>query len=334
MLSAYSNSSFTFESFDKNSNFEYFFALYGDAYAVNNESTLQLTRSVSSSAGRVMYKKPIKLVEGKPVNLISFSTQFSFSMSPDNGDGLAFIMVSDAFNASSFDNIPFGLSLRSKESNSELLVEFDTKRDTKYGDLNDNHVGINVGGLLSVEVKNASSANIVLNDGKRLSSWIDYEASSKRLEVRLSRFGDIKPTDPLLSYPIDLPKLWKDDKIFIGLSSSNGNSSQACFIHSWSFELRHVPQWMHSEPLDPQEFAKTEKPVVVHKRSACVLRVLAAMMFGTACGALGAFIVLYLWTIFGNRRPVVPEECCVESVDFEYKKFKVVVEKAVEDGKQ
>ncbi|KAF2288577.1 hypothetical protein GH714_008719 [Hevea brasiliensis] len=281
-----------------------------------------------------MYKKPIKLVEGKPVSLVSFSTYFSFLMSPDNGDGLAFVMVSDAFNASSFSNIPFGLSLRSEESDSELIVEFDTKRDAKYGDLNDNHVGINVGGLVSVEVKNASSANVVLNDGKRLSSWIDYEASSKRLEVRLSRFGDIKPIDPLLSFLIDLPKLWKDEKIFIGLSSSNGNSSQACFIYSWSFELRIVPQWMHSEPLDPQAFAKTVKPVVIHKRSACFLRVLAAMIFGTACGALGAFIVLYLWTIFGNRRLVVPAECSVHPVDFEYKKFKVVVEKAIEDGKQ
>ncbi|XP_021658142.2 L-type lectin-domain containing receptor kinase S.4 isoform X2 [Hevea brasiliensis] len=284
VLSAHPNSSFSFETFDKNSNFESVIALYGDANAVNNGSALQLTSSVSSSAGRVMYKKPIKLVE--------------------------------------------------EESDSELIVEFDTKRDAKYGDLNDNHVGINVGGLVSVEVKNASSANVVLNDGKRLSSWIDYEASSKRLEVRLSRFGDIKPIDPLLSFLIDLPKLWKDEKIFIGLSSSNGNSSQACFIYSWSFELRIGPQWMHSEPLDPQAFAKTVKPVVIHKRSACFLRVLAAMIFGTACGALGAFIVLYLWTIFGNRRLVVPAECSVHPVDFEYKKFKVVVEKAIEDGKQ
>ncbi|KAF2288580.1 hypothetical protein GH714_008769 [Hevea brasiliensis] len=290
VLSAHPNSSFSFESFDKNSNFESVIALYGDANAVNNGSALQLTSSVSSSAGRVMYKKPIKLVEGKPVSLVSFSTYFSFLMSPDNGDGLAFVMVSDAFNASSFSNIPFGLSSRSEESDSELIVEFDTKRDAKYGDLNDNHVGINVGGLVSVEVKNASSANVVLNDGKRLSSWIDYEASSKRLE--------------------------------------------ACFIYSWSFELRIVPQWMHSEPLDPQAFAKTVKPVVIHKRSACFLRVLAAMIFGTACGALGAFIVLYLWTIFGNRRLVVPAECSVHPVDFEYKKFKVVVEKAIEDGKQ
>ncbi|KDP24510.1 hypothetical protein JCGZ_25074 [Jatropha curcas] len=339
MLSANPNSSFSFLSFEKNPSFESDIALYGDAAnAVNNGSVLQLTRSVSSSAGRVLYKKPIKLVEGNPVNLVSFSTYFSFLMSPDNGDGLAFVMLSDASNISAFEyNVPFGLSLRSEKSNSEIVaVEFDTRRDDNYGDVNGNHVGIDVGGFVSVKVKNASSANLVLNNGKRLNSWIDYEAGSKRLEVRLSQYGYTKPIDPLLSHPIDLSQLWNNEKVFIGLSSSNGNSSQECFIYSWSFELRHVPQWMHSEPLDPQAFAKKVKPVVIHKRNACVLRVLAAMIFGTACGALGAFIVLYLWTIFGNRRPVpvVPEECSMQPVDFQYKKFNVGLDKAVEDGKQ
>ncbi|XP_065851665.1 L-type lectin-domain containing receptor kinase S.4-like [Euphorbia lathyris] len=333
-------SSFSFQRFDKVSNF----ALYGDASAVSNGSALQLTNSVNSSSGRVMYKNPIKLARGNnenPVKLASFSTYLSFSMTPENGDGLAFVMVSGGFNVSAFDtNNPFGLSLRSEKSGSEIVaVEFDTKRDFKYDDLDGNHVGINVGGFESV---NASSANVILNNGSRLNAWIDYEASSMRLEVRLSQFGDLKPMDPLLSYQIDLSKLWKDENVYLGLSSSNGNSSnsshssQTCLIYSWSFLLRGFPHWMHSEPLDPETFGKNAKPVVViHKRSTCVLRVLAAMIFGTACGALGAFMVLYLWTIFGDRRPVVPEVCSsVHPVDFEYKKVKVVVEKAVEDGKQ
>ncbi|EEF34513.1 L-type lectin-domain containing receptor kinase VIII.2 [Ricinus communis] len=336
LLSADQSSSFSFQSFHKDPNFDSNIALYGDASAVNNGSVLQLTRSVSSSAGHIMYKKPIKLVEGNPINLVSFSSYISFSMSSENGDGLAFVMVSGRFNVSALDSdSPFGFSLRLKRNNSEFIaVEFDTRKDAEYGDLNDNHVGVNVGGFVSAKVKNASSVNIVLNNGKRLSSWIDYEAGSRRLEVRLSKFGNIKPMDPLLSYPIDLSKLWKDEKFYIGLSSSNRNSSQACLIYSWSFEQRHVPQWMHSQPLDPQAFAKDVKPGVITKQGNCFLRVLATMIFGTACGALGAFSVLYLWTIFGNRRPVVPEECSVHPVEFEYKKVKVVVEKAVEDGKQ
>ncbi|WCJ28398.1 Concanavalin A-like lectin family protein [Euphorbia peplus] len=342
-------SSFSFQNFDKVSNFKPQFALYGDAnVGFNGSAAIRLTNSVSHSAGRVIYKNPIKLAQGNSdnntVKLASFSTYFSFSMSPErspeNGDGLAFVMVSGGFNVSGFDyENPFGISLRSDKSESEIVaVEFDTKRDLKYGDLNDNHVGINVGGFDSVKVINASFANVLLDSGRKLSAWIDYEASSKRLEVRLTRFGGLKPIDPLLSYQIDLSKLWMDENVYLGLSSSNRNSSQTCLIYSWSFLLRGVPRWMHSHPLDPETVGKNAKPVVVvHKRSTCVLRVLAAMVFGTACGALGAFMVLYLWTIFGNRRPVVPEECSsVHPVDFEYKKVKVVVEKslAVEDGKQ
>ncbi|KAJ6331580.1 hypothetical protein OIU76_010040 [Salix suchowensis] len=333
-LNAVSSYSFSFESFDKNPNFESNFALYGDAKVVGNGSSLQLTHSVSPSAGRVMYKQPIKLVEGNPRNLASFSTYFSFLMSPDSGDGLAFVMVPGGFNASVFDSNPFGLYLGPEKSSPKFVaVEFDTMRDARYGDLNDNHVGIDVGGFVSVKVRNVSSNNIVLNSGKRLHSWIDYEAGSKRLEVRLSHSGDIKPIDPLLSHPIELLKMWSDEKVFIGLSSSNRNSSQTCSLHSWNFNLRRVLHWMHSQPLDPQAFAKHEKPMVVQKKSDCILKVLAAMIFGTAFGALGAFMVLYLWTIFGSRRPVVPEECSVHPADFEYNKVKVVVDKAIEDGK-
>ncbi|KAJ6316185.1 hypothetical protein OIU78_019459 [Salix suchowensis] len=302
-INAGSSYSFSFESFDKNPNFRSNIALYGDAKVAGNGSSLQLTRSVSSSAGRVMYKQPIKLVEGISGNMVSFSTNFSFLMSRDDGDGLAFLLVPGGFNVRMFDNSPFGLNLGSERSGPKFVaVEFDTKRDAEYGDLNDNHVGIDVAG-------------------------------SKRLEVRLSQSGDMKPIDPLLSYPLDLSNMWNDERVLIGLSSSNGNSSQTCFLYSWSLKLRHVPQWMHSEPLDPRDFAKRAKPVLAQKKSGCILKMLAAMIFGSACGALGAFMVLYLWTIFGNRRPIVPEECSVHPGDFEFKKVKVVVDKAVQDGK-
>ena len=55
--------------------------LYGDAMVVNGGSSVQLTSSDPSSSGRLMYKKPIKLVEGNPPTFPSFSTIFSFSMS-------------------------------------------------------------------------------------------------------------------------------------------------------------------------------------------------------------------------------------------------------------
>ncbi len=48
------------------------------------------------------------------------------------------------------------------------------------------------------------------------------------------------------------------------------------------------------------------------------------------CGALFAFMVLFVWAIYVNRRTVFPIEGNVQPVAFRYEKFSVVVEK---DGK-
>ncbi|KAE8654277.1 Plastid transcriptionally active isoform 1 [Hibiscus syriacus] len=172
-----------------------------------------------------MYKKTIRFVEGKARNFASFSTYFSFSMSHENGNGLDFVMVPRTFDVNVMNNSSFGVSF------------------------NENHVGIDVGSLVSVKVRNLSSVNVVLNHGEKLHSWIDYEVTSKRLEIRLSQTSSTRPNDPLFLHSIDLSKLWNDEEVFVGLSSSNGNCSQTSFIHSWSFKLRPVPNWMHSQPL-------------------------------------------------------------------------------------
>ncbi|XP_059667901.1 L-type lectin-domain containing receptor kinase VIII.2-like [Cornus florida] len=331
-LSAYPNSSFSFKNFDKDSNFESQLALYGDAKIDNGGSSVQLTGSSSSSAGRLIYKKPIKLGEGNPKRMVSFSSYFSFSISPENGDGLAFVMFPIGFPLNVFDGSSFGLLVERKIR--VFTVEFDTSRDDKYGDLNSNHVGIDIGSLVSVKVANVSSINLVLNSGEKLQAWIDYEVGSKRLEVRLSKLGEIRPEKPLLWCPFDLSQIWREEEVIVGLSSSNANSSQKCIVLSWSFKLRQVPSWMHSQPLDPKAFSENTKALRVPKRSDCVQRVLGALIFGTGCGALGAFLVLLAWTTFGNRRPVVPEEFVMHPVECDYKKFKVVVDKPMEDGKK
>ncbi|KAJ8899956.1 hypothetical protein K2173_019661 [Erythroxylum novogranatense] len=330
LIIADTNLSFSFQSFGKDQNFESNIALYGDAKVVDNGSSVQLTHSVNSSGGRVMYRRPIQLVEGNPGKMVSLSTYFSFFMSQGIGDGLAFIMVPSAFNANAFGNGAFGVSLDTKKNYSKIVaVEFRTLKDTIRGDLYENQVGIHVDAFVSAKVRNVSSTKATFDNWTRLHSWIDYEASAKRLEVRMSQSGDIKPIDPLLWYPVDLSRMWNEEEVIVGLSSSNA----VCALYSWNFKLRSVPHWLHSQPLNPQTFAKNEKSVVAHKRSYCLLRVLAAMIFGTTCGALGAFILLYLCSIFGNRRPVVPEDCSVHLEDLGYKKVKVVVDKVVEDGK-
>ncbi|OIV98590.1 hypothetical protein TanjilG_23029 [Lupinus angustifolius] len=327
-------SSFSFTDFEKDPNFESSLALYGNAKVINGGSEVFLSSGYGSSgaSGKIMSRKPIKLVEGKSMELNSFSTYFDFSISLDDMNGLAFVMVPSGFEGKVFDNCSsFGL----RESEFKVIgVEFSASRDGKSEGYAYCSVSINVGNSVIDKISNGSSVNVSLS-GERLHAWIDYEASSRRFEVRLSQYGHSRPYDPLLWHTINLSNVWDAEEFFVGFSPVNGDSSQACSLYSWSFIVKHFPHWMHSEPLDPMVLAKKDTVIPAAKsRSDCVLRVLAAMIYGAGCGALTAFILLYVWTIFGNRRPVAPEEYVMQPVEFEYKKVNIVVDKSVKDAQE
>ncbi|XP_076954677.1 uncharacterized protein LOC143629238 [Bidens hawaiensis] len=70
-------------------------------------------------------------------------------------------------------------------------------------------------------VTNVSKTSNVLKGGVNLSSWIEYQPTSKRLEVRLSKVGDPKPVEPLVSVLVDLGEILKGEKVMLGRASSN-----------------------------------------------------------------------------------------------------------------
>lgn len=320
-LSAKPISAFSFQDFQKTS-LDSEIALYGDARISNDGSSVTLTPPLASSFGLLAYNRGFRLLEAT-----SFSTDFSFSISPDNGDGLALVVLPNGF-ASKLDSSVFGLSRKILF----LGVEFDTSMDENVGDPNGNHVGIDVGSLVSASVRNLSSANLLLNSGVKLRSWIDYNANSKRLKVWLGKLESSRPNDPILSYPIDLSKMWKGEEVFVGISASSGNSSQTSSVYSWSFRLRSVPNWLHSQPVDPRR--ERGEPLRMQKSSVCPLTVLAGVIFSTGCLALMAFVFLFVWAIFVARHTTVAAAATEEEypkfpVDFRYQKIDVVDTKDV-----
>lgn len=288
-LTAASNSSFYFKNFTHTPSLDSILTLSGDATVSTDGSSLQLTAPLPSSAGRVIYNNAVKFYSGNPRKLVSFSTYLSFSISSDSGNGLAFIVFSD-------DKLKF------------VSVEFDTSVDNnnndndKDNDVNGNHIGIDL-------------LKLGLNNGTRLQVWIDYESMSRRLEVRLSKFGENRPLDPILFQHVDLPKIWPEKEgFFVGLSSVNRNSSQVCNVYSWSFKTRRAPDWMHSEPVDPSLLKQGGDKVKVDRKSDCVMRILSALILGIGLGALGSFVGMFLWTILSKRQPVLPEEYAMKPV--------------------
>ncbi|KAM0026476.1 putative non-specific serine/threonine protein kinase [Helianthus debilis subsp. tardiflorus] len=297
-LTATSNSSFSFNNFGQISTFDSVLALYGDAQVAPDSLSLQLTASLNSSVGRVIYENPIKFYEGNPKKLVSFSTYFSFSI--NSGSGLAFVVFSDGV-------------LNGGKFNKFLSVEFDALMDD----------------IVSLKVTNMSDVNLGLDSGSRLQVWIDYESNSRRLEVRLSKFGENRPVNPVRFEHIDLPKIYPGNEGFVvGLSSYNRNSSQVCNVYSWGFKTRRAPDWMHSEPLDPLSLKENGNEVKGHKKSDCVMRILSALILGIGLGALGTFVGMFVWTIFGKRQPISPEDYAVKPV------LVVVHDKASSNEKQ
>ncbi|KNA12093.1 hypothetical protein SOVF_129070 [Spinacia oleracea] len=330
-----SSASFGFKDFGKNSKFlGSEIGFYGDAKLNENGSFVGITQSRNYSAGRVMYRRPVKLMGRNGSRKFSFGTYFTFSLSSENGDGIVFVMLPNGFSSSGYNGKLFGLSneLIEKKDRAFFAVEIDTKIDSEFGDLDDNHVGVNVGSLVSIKVTNGSDLKLGLNSGKKLQCWIDYEASSKRIEVRMSELGKERAVSPLLSCPIDLSEMFKEEEVYLGLSSSNANSTQVCKLYSWSFKVREVPYWMHSHPLDPKTGGKDVEPVIVEQKSDCKIKVITALILGTACGALGAYTAMFIWSVLVSKKPVVPEELMVKPMMYDYDKVHVVaVDKS--DGK-
>ncbi|CAM8958288.1 unnamed protein product [Rhodiola kirilowii] len=288
-------------------------SLYGDATIVDGGSSIRLTNPSISSSGLVLYEKGLKF----DAVAVSFSAHFSFSISPENGDGVVFLIAPKSFLSKFPGKDKFGLS----GSDRFFAVEFDTS-------VNGNKVGIDVNNLVSSSLVNVSNINLMLNSGKKLQSWIDYDASSKLIEIRLSEFGTARPYDPLLSYSFDLAQMWKDEEVFVFIGGSSGNSDQIISLYSCKFVFRDAPSSLHSQPLDPAEQSiKTDEGYEYEQPSRfCPLSILAGLIFTTGCGALLAFVVLFLWVVFVDRHRIQAEP------DFKYENINVVVENDIDEA--
>ena len=128
-------------------------------------------------------------------------------------------------------------------SNHIVAVEFDTFQNQEFGDIDSNHVGIDINSLQS-EI--ASSAGYYKEDGtfknmslakrKPIQAWVEYDSSRKQLNVTLHPPHLPKPKIPLLSLTKDLsPYLL--ESMYVGFTSSNGMLRSSQYVLGWTFKL-------------------------------------------------------------------------------------------------
>jgi hypothetical protein len=188
---------------------------------IHPNGLLQLTNLSRQQVGRAFYQFPIKFNTTNSSSL-SFSTNFVFAMVPEvnnlGGHGIAFTISPSTNFTHALANGYLGLFNDSNNrilTNHILAIELDTVPDPEFGDIIENHVGVDVNGMISNEsapamyFSNEEGKNISLDlmSGNSMHLWIDYDDVEKLLNVTLAPTTIPKPDRALLSTPIDLSEI-------------------------------------------------------------------------------------------------------------------------------
>lgn len=220
---------------------------------IQKNGILRLTNETSRLMGHAMYSSAVKLKNSTSGKAFSFSTTFAFVIVPEypklGGHGLAFTIAP----SKDFKGLPsqyLGL-LNSSDvgnfSNHFFAVEFDTVQDFEFGDINDNHVGIDINSMKSnasdtaaYYTEDSGKQNISLKGGKAIQAWIDYDSVRNIVDVTISPSSK-KPRNPLISFPVDLSPLIQEF-VYVGFSASTGLLASSHYILGWSFKVNGQAQ--------------------------------------------------------------------------------------------
>ncbi|XVF53268.1 hypothetical protein PTKIN_Ptkin05aG0085700 [Pterospermum kingtungense] len=196
-------------------------------------------------AGRAIYASTIRLLDPHTGTPASFQTTFAFQFSNSSkastdmlnhgGSGLTFIIVPDEFTVGRPGPWLGMLNDACQEDYKAVAIEFDTRQNPEFGDPNDNHVGINLGSIVSTTTMDASDFGVLLSDGSVHKASITYDGPRRWMEIHLGSDGhDYLSSKPIFSGPLDLsPHL--NGYMFVGFSASTGNMTQIHRVLSWNF---------------------------------------------------------------------------------------------------
>ncbi|KAK9727204.1 hypothetical protein RND81_05G265300 [Saponaria officinalis] len=256
VITAQENTQFIFNGFKGCIN-----NLHVDGLAkIHKNGLLQLTDFTMLNTSHVFYKNPVAF--GR--NHLSFSTTFVFAMHPQitnhSGHGIAFFIsrTMNLHNTALGQSYPglFNTSSNGLKSNHIFALELDTMQNIAFKDIDDNHVGIDVNSLVSVNSALASFYSnregewktLRLTSGKPVQVWIDYDGLEKRIDVAIGPIDESKPSKSLLSEHLDLSTILVDS-MYIGFSSATGLVSNYHSILGWSWNQSGPAQYLDTSKL-------------------------------------------------------------------------------------
>ncbi|KAJ0721661.1 putative non-specific serine/threonine protein kinase [Helianthus annuus] len=178
-------------------------------------------------AGRAMYAYPVRVFDPVTRTPASFKTTFSFQLetTPSSvasggggGSGFTFMLAPDEFTVGRAGPWLGMLNDVCDEEYKAVGIEFDTRENVEFGDPNDNHIGINLGSIVSTITVNVSEFGVDLKNGAIQRAWIDYHGQDRFLEIRLGSDSQGYPTKPVFAGKLDISEFLKE-YMFSGFSS-------------------------------------------------------------------------------------------------------------------
>uniref|UniRef100_A0A5B6Z7P4 non-specific serine/threonine protein kinase n=1 Tax=Davidia involucrata TaxID=16924 RepID=A0A5B6Z7P4_DAVIN len=222
---------------------------------------LQLTNATKQHKGHAFYPDPINFKNSSNSSTaFSFNTTFVFAIRSEfptlGGHGIAFVIAPTRGLPGALPSTYLGLFNEANNGNSTnhvVAVELDTIQNSEFGDINDNHVGIDINGLVSnmshpagyyANNNNGQFQNLTLISGKAMQVWVEYNGLDKQMNVTLAPTNVPKPNIPLLSMSLDLSPVIRET-MYVGFSSSTGSIRTSHYILGWSFKMNGQVQALY-----------------------------------------------------------------------------------------
>ncbi|XP_073014176.1 L-type lectin-domain containing receptor kinase SIT2-like [Typha latifolia] len=226
------------------------------AASITSNGLLELTDKTNRTSGHFFYPFPLNFRNSSDGKTFSFSTTFAFAILSEyldlSGHGMAFLIspTTDLSNALPSQYLGlFNTNNNGNPTNDVFAVELDTIYSPEFRDIDDNHVGIDINSLISINSHTAGYYaadtglfnNLTLISGKAMQVWVDYDGEKMQVNVTLSPLGIPKPGKPLLSSTVNLSTALLET-MYVGFSSSTGTILTAHYVLGWSFKMNGIAQ--------------------------------------------------------------------------------------------
>ena len=153
--------------------------------SITQGGLLELTNGTAMSMGHTFYPDPLRLHDSPNSTVQSFSASFVFGITSIYDDlsthGLT-LLVAPSKNFSAAPVQYLGL-FNGQSTNHIFAIELDTYQNLEFGDINNNHIGVDINSLTSVQSypagffhdQDGTFRNLTLYSQEAMQVWVEYD---------------------------------------------------------------------------------------------------------------------------------------------------------------